>query len=173
MTLPDTAQATRPHGALPTAPHAVYEYLTFRLGGVEYGIDILQVQEIRSYEVPTRIANAPAEWLGVLHLRGVMVPILDARLKFNYPTAAYTGSTVVIVLNLQDTIVGVVVDAVSDVVHLEPGDIQPAPAIYTPMEACYVTGLAQVGERLLILIDTGSFLGTSLPDADLPGSTVH
>lgn len=173
MTLLATCPPARLHAMDHTAPNAVSECLTFRLGEVEYGIDILQVQEIRSYERPTRIANASPEWLGVLHLRGAMVPILDARLKFSYPTAAYTGATAVIVLNLQDTLLGVVVDAVSDVVHLAASDIQPAPAVYTPMASCYVTGLAQVGERMLILIDTGSFLGTTVPAPELSGTTVH
>ena len=173
MTHLETSQPIRPHSALHAASHGVYECLTFRLGGVEYGIDILQVQEIRSYEPPTRIANAAREWLGVLPLRGVMVPVMDARLKFNDPTAAYTHSTVVIVLNLQDSILGVVVDAVSDVVRLQSSDIRLPPAHYAATEACFVTGLAQVGERLLILIDTVSFMGTSVPASDLSGTSVH
>ncbi|WP_367850196.1 chemotaxis protein CheW [Rhodoferax sp. WC2427] len=168
-----TQLETRQPKHLQAVPPAVYECLTFRLGGAEYGIDILEVQEIRSYEAPTRIANAGPEWLGVLHLRGVVVPILDARLKFNHPAPAYTAATVVIVLSLQDTIVGLVVDAVSDVVHLEAGDIQPAPATYARTQACFVTGLAQVGERLLILIDAGSFLGASVSAMAPPAATLH
>ncbi|MBC7681237.1 MAG: purine-binding chemotaxis protein CheW [Ferruginibacter sp.] len=164
----ETTLRARPYGV----PNTLYRCLTFRLGGAEYGIDILQVQEIRSYVAPTRIANASPELLGVIDLRGVIVPILDARLKFNYPVAAYTPSTVVIVLNLQDTVLGVVVDAVSDVLHLAPHDIKPPPPIYTHMDAGFVTGLAQVGERMLILIDTGAFLAGSVPERDLLATTV-
>lgn len=158
----------RPHGA----PNTVYQCLTFQLGAAEYGIDILQVQEIRSYVAPTRIANGSPELLGVIDLRGVIVPIIDARLKFNYPVSAYTATTVVIVLNLQDTVLGVVVDAVSDVVHLAQDDIKPPPLIYTHMDAGFVTGLAHVGERMLILIDTGAFMAGSVPQPELLTATV-
>ena len=91
------------------------EYLTFRLDQEEYGIDILKVQEIRGYEQPTRIANAPAFIKGVVNLRGTIVPIVDMRLKFNCAQADYNSFTVVIILNLRDRVVGIVVDSVSDV----------------------------------------------------------
>src|SRR3982750_247340 len=92
------------------------EFLTFRLGAEEYGIDILRVQEIRSYEAPTRIANAPAFVKGVVNLRGVIVPIVDMRIKFNLTPVNYDSFTVVIVLNIAGRVVGMVVDAVSDVI---------------------------------------------------------
>ena len=97
---------------------AVREYLTFRLGDEEYGIDILKVQEIRGYEAPTRIAQAPAFIKGVTNLRGTIVPIVDLRLKLGCELAQYTASTVVVVLNLRSRIVGIVVDSVSDVMAL-------------------------------------------------------
>jgi len=108
------------------------EYLTFRLGGEEYGIDILRVQEIRSYEQPTRIANAPHFIKGVVNLRGVIVPIVDLRLKLGCESAEYNGFTVVIVLNVRGRVVGAVVDSVSDVLELGADHIKPAPPASTP-----------------------------------------
>jgi purine-binding chemotaxis protein CheW len=134
------------------------EYLSFRLGDEEYGIDILRVQEIRGYEPPTRIANAPAFIKGVVNLRGTIVPIVDLRLKFGLGDAQYNGLTVVIVLNVARRVVGIVVDAVSDVLALTAEQIKPAPAFgKTLLDASHVTGLGCVpgtdGERLLILTD--------------------
>src|SRR5262245_49615412 len=104
------------------------EYLTFKLGGEEYGIDILRVQEIRSYEQPTRIANAPAYLKGVVNLRGVIVPIVDLRVRLGCAQAEYNHFTVVIVLNVKGRVVGAVVDSVSDVLELNGEQIRPAPA---------------------------------------------
>lgn len=133
------------------------EFLSFRLGQEEYGVDILRVQEIRSYEAPTRIANAPAFIKGVLDLRGVIVPIVDLRLCLGCETAEYTPLTVVIVLNVRGRVIGVVVDAVSDVLALRGSDIRPAPAMNATIDASYILGLACVptpdGERMLILTD--------------------
>src|SRR4030095_15004451 len=103
------------------------EYLTFRLGGEEYGIDILRVQEIRSYEQPTRIANAPGYLKGVVNLRGVIVPIVDLRVRLGCAQAEYNHFTVVIVLNVKGRVVGAVVDSVSDVLELAGAGIRPAP----------------------------------------------
>jgi chemotaxis signal transduction protein len=97
----------------------VKEYLSFRLGAEEYGIDILAVREIRPFERPTRIANAPEFILGVVNLRGVIVPIVDLRIKFGMAQALYDGSTVVIILNVADRVLGIVVDSVSDVLPLK------------------------------------------------------
>ena len=105
------------------------EYLTFRLDQEEYGIDILKVQEIRGYEKPTRIANAPEFIKGVVNLRGTIVPIVDMRLKFNCAKAEYNTFTVVIILNLRNRIVGIVVDSVSDVMELPPESLKAAPDI--------------------------------------------
>ena len=103
------------------------EFLAFKLGAEEYGIDILRVQEIRSYEAPTRIANAPVFIKGVVNLRGVIVPIVDLRLKLGCETADYTDFTVVIVLNVRGRVIGAVVDSVSDVIALDADCIKPAP----------------------------------------------
>src|ERR1035437_8111507 len=107
----------------------VCEYLTFRLDREEYGIDILKVQEIRGYEPPTRIANAPPFIKGVVNLRGTIVPIVDMRLKFSCGNAKYDTFTVVIILNLHQRIVGIVVDSVSDVMQLAPENSRAAPDV--------------------------------------------
>jgi purine-binding chemotaxis protein CheW len=129
------------------------EYLTFRLGEEEYGIDILKVQEIRGYEQPTRIANAPSFIKGVVNLRGVIVPIVDLRLKFNLGSAEYNDFTVVIILNLGARVVGIVVDSVSDVMELAPEQIRPAPEVGAAVEADFITGLGTLNDRMLILIE--------------------
>ena len=132
---------------------AAREYLTFRLDQEEYGIDILQVQEIRGYEPPTRIANAPPFIKGVVNLRGTIVPIVDMRLKFNCSKAEYNSFTVVIILNMRQRVVGIVVDSVSDVMELQPEAIRSAPDIDSAIDSGSITGLGSVGERMLILLD--------------------
>jgi purine-binding chemotaxis protein CheW len=129
------------------------EYLTFRLGREEYGIDILKVQEIRGYEAPTRIAHAPLFVKGVFNLRGTIVPIVDLRLKFNCLNADYDASTVVIVLKLPRRVVGIVVDSVSDVLTLPPENLKPPPDIDTVIDGDAVIGLASLKDRMLILLD--------------------
>lgn len=142
------------------------EYLTFRLGTEEYGIDILKVQEIRSYEPPTKIANAPAYLKGVVNLRGVIVPIVDLRVKFNCVgddgQAEISSFTVVIVLNVKGRIVGAVVDSVSDVMQLSEQMIQPAPEMSDALvDTTYITGIANINERLLILMDIESLMSSA------------
>jgi purine-binding chemotaxis protein CheW len=129
------------------------EYLTFRLDQEEYGIDILKVQEIRGYEPPTRVANAPGFIKGVVNLRGTIVPIVDMRLKFNCSKADYNSFTVVIILNLGSRIVGIVVDSVSDVMELPPESLKAAPDIDSVIDSSAVLGLGSLGERMLILLD--------------------
>ncbi len=129
------------------------EFLTFRLGGEEYGIDILKVQEIRSYEQPTRIANAPSFIKGVVNLRGVIVPIVDLRLKLGCETADYNSFTVVIVLNVRGRVVGAVVDSVSDVLALDKDTIKPAPEMSSAVDTSFITGIGNVADRMLILMD--------------------
>ena len=132
---------------------AAREYLTFRLSQEEYGIDILKVQEIRGYEPPTRIANAPTFIKGVVNLRGTIVPIVDMRLKFNCSEAEYNSFTVVIILNLRSRIVGSVVDSVSDVLELAADSIKAAPDIESIIDNGCILGLGSVNERMLILLD--------------------
>jgi purine-binding chemotaxis protein CheW len=150
-----------PAGTAAAAPAAMTgaprEYLSFKLGNEEYGIDILRVQEIRGYEPPTRIANTQHFIKGVVNLRGVIVPIVDMRLRFQLPDVQYNSFTVVIILNIGHRTVGMVVDSVSDVLELAPGQIKPAPGFNGEIDASYITGLGTVKhgdvERMLILMD--------------------
>ncbi|MCF8169217.1 MAG: chemotaxis protein CheW [Rhodoferax sp.] len=144
------------------------EYLTFRLDQEEYGIDILKVQEIRGYEPPTRVANAPDFIKGVVNLRGTIVPIVDMRLKFNCSKAEYNAFTVVIVLNLRSRIVGIVVDSVSDVMELPPESLKSAPDIDSVIDNGAVLGLGSLGDRMLILLDIERLM--SAPDMGLVSS---
>jgi len=145
------------------------EYLTFRLGGEEYGIDILKVQEIRGYDTVTRLANAPPFIKGVINLRGVIVPIIDLRLKFNLGEAKYDAFTVVIILNVANRVVGAVVDSVSDVLELSGEAIKPAPEFNGAIDAAYITGLGTIksgdAERMLILMDIEQMM--TAPDMGL------
>lgn len=131
----------------------VSEYLTFTLGSEEYAIDILKVQEIRGYEKPTLIANAPPFIKGVINLRGIIVPIVDLRIKFGLGDADYTPFTVVIILNLGARVVGIVVDSVSDVMMLTTAQIRPAPDFSATFDTKYIVGLAALEDRMAIVID--------------------
>lgn len=140
------------------------EFLTFTLGKEEYGIEILKVQEIRSYEVVTTVANAPEFIKGVVNLRGTIVPIVDMRIKFNLGEVDYTQFTVVIILNVAGRVVGMVVDSVSDVISLTSSQIRPPPNFSSTFDVRYITGLGTVDQRMLILVDieklmTGSDMG--------------
>ena len=136
-----------------TDNQAVRELLTFTLAEEEYCIDILKVQEIRGYEAVTRIANTPSFIKGVVNLRGNIVPIIDLRIKFNLGSVEYNEQTVVIILNLDHRVVGIVVDGVSDVLMLNAGQIRPAPEFGATLSTEYLTGLGTVDERMLILVD--------------------
>lgn len=159
------AARTGKSAAQATSAHR--EVLTFRLGAEEYGIDILKVQEIRSYEQPTRIANAPAYLKGVVDLRGVIVPIVDLRVKFGCVDpatgeAAINPFTVVIVLNVRGRVLGAVVDSVSDVVQLSSQSIREAPHMSgTMVDTSYITGIAELGERLLIVMDIEALMSSA------------
>ena len=158
----DAARQAGGQAGAPAAASAAHgEYLTFRLGAEEYGIDILRVQEIRSYEQPTRIANAPDFMKGVVNLRGVIVPIIDLRLKLGCDSAEYNHFTVVILLNVRNRVVGVVVDSVSDVLELGGDTIRPAPEMSGRIDTSYITGIANVGERMLILTDIEALMGST------------
>lgn len=129
------------------------EYLAFTLGQEEYGIDIQKVSEIRSYESPTRIASAPDYVKGVINLRGLIVPIIDMRVRFQLGEPTYGPFTVVIILHIGSRTVGMVVDAVSDVTILEPEQVKAAPDISGAMDTEYITGLGTIDDRMLILVD--------------------
>lgn len=131
------------------------ECLIFILGDQEYGIDILRVQEIRGYDSQniTQIANMPDFIKGITNLRGVIVPIIDLRMKFNLDTVEYTPQTVVVILNIHNRVIGVVVDGVSDVLNLSQDQIREAPQFGSAISAQHLTGIGTVGERMLILVD--------------------
>jgi purine-binding chemotaxis protein CheW len=153
-----TASNAAPAATNPLAVHlGTREYLSFKLGAEEYGIDILRVQEIRGYEAPTRIANSPPFIKGVVNLRGVIVPIVDMRVRFNMDDVQYNSFTVVIILNIAGRTVGMVVDSVSDVLELDGEHIKAAPEFNGAIDATFITGLGTVKqgdtERMLILMD--------------------
>jgi len=156
----DATQVAR-HEAARAAAAAGGEFLTFRLGAEEYGIDILKVQEIRSYEQPTRIANAPAFVKGVVNLRGVIVPIVDLRVKLGCETVEYNSFTVVIVLNVRGRIVGAVVDSVSDVLELGRDAVKAAPEMSTAVDTSFITGIGSVNDRMLILMDIEALMSSA------------
>ena len=154
-------QAVQAAAAEPAAEAEGREFLSFRLGAEEYGIEILKVQEIRGWEVPTAIAGTPAFIKGVINLRGIIVPIVDLRLKFGLGEAKYDGFTVVIILSVARRVVGIVVDAVSDVITLAPQQIRPAPEFGASLDTRYITGLGTAGERMLILADIERLMTSS------------
>lgn len=139
----------------------VQEFLAFRLGAEEYGIDILRVQEIRSYEPPTRMANAPNFIKGVVNLRGVIVPIIDMRIKFAIEPVHYDGSTVVIVLNIGKRVIGIVVDAVSDVITLAPEQMRAVPEFSAAIASEHLLAIGTVEDRMLILVDIDKLMSGS------------
>ena len=151
------------HEATATAVAAAQssnEYLTFTLGKEEYGIEILKVQEIRCYEAVTHIANAPEFIKGVVNLRGIIVPIVDMRIKFNLGKVEYDEFTVVIILNVAGRVVGMVVDGVSDVIQLSAQQIRPAPDFSSSsFDTEYITGLGTLDARMLILVDIEKLMG--------------
>ena len=136
------------------------EFLSFRLGTEEYGIDILKVQEIRGYDAVTRIANTPEFLKGVINLRGTIVPIIDLRIKFGLGDPVYDEFTVVIILNVASRIVGVVVDSVSDVLTLTDDQMRPAPEFSAALDTQYVVGLGSIDDRMLILVDIEKLIGS-------------
>lgn len=137
------------------------EYLAFTLGKEEYGLDILKVQEIRGYETVTRVANAPDFIKGVVNLRGIIVPIVDMRIKFKLGEPTYNQFTVVIILNIAGRVVGMVVDSVSDVITLMPEQVKPAPDMGSALNTDYLIGLGTLDERMLILIDIDRLMSSS------------
>ena len=138
------------------------EYLTFILQGEEYGVDILCVQEIRVWSSVTELPNKPGYIKGVINLRGVIIPIIDLRLRFGQPTLEYNEQTVTIILRQQSKattmVVGIVVDAVSEVYKFTSKSISQAPTFGSNIDSCFLKGLASVDEKLIILLDSDSLL---------------
>jgi len=142
-------------------PEVANEFLTFILGGEEYGVDILKVQEIRGYDTVTRIPDAPDFVKGVINLRGTIVPVIDPRLKFRLSDVRYDEVTVMIIINVARRVIGIVVDAVSDVVSLTAEQVRPAPEIGATVDTQFLTGIGTLDERMLILIDIERLVGSA------------
>lgn len=134
------------------------QFLTFNLGEELYGVDILRVQEIKGYTTVTKIPNTPSHIKGVLNLRGTIVPIVELRTKFDMPTIDYTAFTVIIVVVVQDKVMGLVVDAVSDVLNIEKKDIQLAPDFGNKVDVTFLNGIGKSGDKLVSLLDIDRLL---------------
>ena len=147
----------------PQASHStrLCAFLAFKLGQEEYGMDILRVQEIRSYEKPTQLSHAPAYLLGVVKLRGTIVPVIDLRVRLQLAQATYDAHTVVIVVNVGQRVVGLVVDSVSDVLSLRPEQMRPVPALESGFTPEHLLALGCVDERTLLLLDIEQYLAAS------------
>jgi purine-binding chemotaxis protein CheW len=170
MSQPQTA--TTKDAAQAAVNPTANEFLTFILGSEEYGLEILKVQEIRGYDAITHIANAPAFIKGVVNLRGIIVPIIDMRIKFNLGKVEYNEFTVVIILNVASRVMGIVVDGVSDVITLSSEQVKPAPDFAAHLDTDYIIGLGTVDERMLILMDIEKLMSSK--DMGLIDSTaVH
>jgi purine-binding chemotaxis protein CheW len=131
----------------------VLQQLTFDLAGEEYGVEILAVREIRGWSRVTRIPQTPAYLLGVLNLRGAIVPIMDLRLRFGLERESYGDGTVVIIVALGERLFGIVVDAVSDVIDIDPASVKPVPDMGAVVDTRYLKGLATHVERMVMLLD--------------------
>jgi purine-binding chemotaxis protein CheW len=144
------------------------QYLTFRLGDEEYGVEILKVQEIRGYSAITPIPNTPSYIKGVMNLRGTIVPVLDLRAKFGMSETEYTPFTVIIVVTVGRKVMGLVVDAVSDVLNIPREDVQPTPDFGAQVDARYLDGMAKAGDKLVVLLDIDRVLGAGDLAAAVP-----
>ncbi len=140
---------------------AAGEYLSFTLGDEHYGVDILKVQEIRGYDSVTRVPDAPEYIKGVINLRGTIVPVIDLRLKLRLKDARYDAFTVMIVLNVEDRVVGIVVDSVSDVIALNAEQIRPTPEFGASVDTRFISGIGTVDDRMLILLDIETLLDSA------------
>lgn len=137
------------------------QFLTFQLGDELYGVDILRVQEIKGYTTVTKIPNTPPHIKGVLNLRGTIVPIVELRTKFGMPTIEYTMFTVIVVVVIQEKIMGLVVDAVSDVLDIDKKDIQPPPQFGAKVDVSFLKGIGKSGDKLIALLDMDRLLSDS------------
>ncbi|TKB65741.1 MAG: chemotaxis protein CheW [Nitrospira sp.] len=144
------------------------QFLTFNLGEELYGVDILRVQEIKGYTAVTKIPNTPPHIKGVLNLRGTIVPIVELRTKFGMPTIDYTAFTVIIVVVVRDKVMGLVVDAVSDVLNIDKKDIQSSPQFGVKVDVSFLNGIGKSGDKLVALLD----IDRMLPEGEAPVAAV-
>lgn len=147
------------YGASAGAPAEGNQYLTFQLENEEYGLEILRVQEIKGYSKVTPLPNTPREVRGVMNLRGTVVPIIDLRTRFGLPEAEYTRFSVIIVVTVASKVMGLVVDAVSDVLNVGGEEVVPAPDLGAGVDTSFLTGIARTGNRLVSLLNIDRLLG--------------
>jgi purine-binding chemotaxis protein CheW len=149
-----------------TATPDTEQYLTFQLAEQEYGIDILRVQEIKGWDKPTRIPHSPSHVLGVINLRGAVVPVIDLRMRFGLEPSTYGPTTVVIVARVRsdrgELTAGIVVDAVCEVCNVTQADMRPPPEVGGSLDQDFVKGLAMSSERMLILLHVDRLINASL-----------
>lgn len=129
------------------------QFLTFLLGAEQYGVEILKVQEIKGYSAVTPIPNTPSYIKGVMNLRGIVVPIIDLRVKFSMDAGEYSKFTVIIVVNVGEKVMGLVVDAVSDVLDIAASEIRMPPDLGARVDTRFISGMANIGERMTVLLD--------------------
>jgi purine-binding chemotaxis protein CheW len=141
------------------------QYLTFTLGGEEYAVDILRVQEIKGYSSVTSIPNAPAYVKGVMNLRGTVVPVFDMRLKFGMEPRAYDRFTVIVVVNVGSRVVGLIVDSVSDVLDIAASSIEPTPDLGADVDTRVMQGIARTNDRLVTLLDIDAVVEIDVTDS--------
>jgi purine-binding chemotaxis protein CheW len=144
-----------------SAAAAADEFLSFTLGDEDYGVDILKVQEIRGYDAVTRLPDAPEYIKGVINLRGTIVPVIDLRLKLRLAQARYDAFTVMIVLNVQNRVVGIVVDSVSDVIALGQDQVRPTPEFGASVDTRFISGIGTIDDRMLILLDIETLINSA------------
>lgn len=137
-----------------------HQYLTFLLDGGEYAVDILRVQEIKGYSAITPIPNTPPHLRGVMNLRGNVVPVIDLRMRLGMPAAQYGQFTVIVLVTVGTRVHGMIVDAVSDVLHLAPSAIEPAPELGSSVDTSFINGMAKPQGRLIILLNVDRVVGT-------------
>jgi purine-binding chemotaxis protein CheW len=135
------------------------QYLTFALGEEEYGVEILKVQEIKGYTAITPIPNTPPHIRGVMNLRGTIVPVVDLRTKLGMQETEYSQFTVIIVVTVGTKVMGLIVDAVSDVLNIPKSDIQATPDFGASVDARFINGMAKAGEKLVVLLNIDRVLG--------------
>lgn len=134
------------------------QFLTFKLQNEEFGVEILKVQEIKGFTQVTPVPNTPLHINGVMNLRGTVVPVMDLRARFNMPRVDYNQFTVIIVADVLGKVVGLVVDAVSDVLNFQGAEIEKSPDFGAAVDTSYLTGLAKVEERLVMLLNLESLI---------------
>jgi purine-binding chemotaxis protein CheW len=150
---------------------AASQYLTFVCAGEEYGVEILRVQEIKGWEGVTRVPYTPAYLLGVMNLRGVIVPVIDLRTRFGLAPRSADGSTVVIVVRVHsargEKTAGIVVDAVSEVYGVADEDVKDAPELGSVADAACVRGLTNVDGKMVMLLDIDKLVNSCIEAAEV------